>query len=161
MNLKFIKENFSYDRDTGRIYKFKDGDKRLVIHNDDFVVLCVGDKRLKIKYDRLAYALAFSHVPDKDEVVFHKDLDEDNCKINNLALLTREQHRDIIEAIKNLSGDLYLAPHPRDVFSYVLHYKQGGRMKKEVVGDVVIARRKLLQKQLYFSKLIGRYVVSV
>lgn len=163
MQISQIKSHLEYDPDSGCVYVLKNNMRnRQLIPNEDMNIIVRLDKTiLKMKFDRLIWCIYYGIKPKHNEVVFHKDLDPDNTKINNLILISSTENFKILEALKNLSGALRIIPHPTDAFSYVLEYKNEGRTKKELIKDVTIAKRKLLKMQLKYIKFLGKYVISI
>lgn len=162
MNISEISEHLEYIPSTGDIFVLKDKvrHRKLLPNEDHIVITNVNSIRLKIKYDRLVWCLVHKHQPTSLEVVFHKDLDIYNNKLNNLILITKKEYFVIQESLKNLSGNLKITPHLKDAFSYVLEYKHRGRVKREVISDISIARKKFTKLQLKFIKILGKYTIS-
>ena len=147
---------------TGEVFILKNNQRvrKLIPDEENTVSVTINKSKIKMKYDKLVWCSYYKEVPPDDHVVFHKDLDEKNNKINNLCLLPKKINAKIMEAMKNLSGALRLIPHPTDAFSYVLEYRQDSRVKKEVIQDITVAKRKLLKMQLRYIKFISAYVLT-
>lgn len=151
--LKYIK----YNPNTGLSYL----DSRLInISEDYFVVFTLESTRIKLKYDNLIWILVHNTKPASKQKVFHKDLDQNNFKLNNLVLISNKTYFKIKEYLYNLSGGLKMYPRPNDAYSTVLEYKFNGRKCKEVLGDIGLARNKMLKLQLRMLKYIGHYVIT-
>jgi hypothetical protein len=140
MQISEISEHLEYIPTTGDIFVLKDKVRyrKLLPNEEHMVITNVNSIRLKIKYDRLVWCLVHNYYPTSTEVVFHKDLDIYNNRLNNLILITKKEYFVIQESLKNLSGNLKITPHSRDAFSYVLEYKYKGRIKREVISDITI-----------------------
>jgi hypothetical protein len=95
----------------------------------------------------------------KDKVVLHKNLNENDYRYCNLKLISKKTQNSIKEAYRNLNGYLKLQPHPKDMFSYVLIWKENGKDKILVVQDIVVAKRMLNKLQLKYAKILNRYCV--
>lgn len=162
-----IFDSLDYNYVTGEIYIVKEGVKvRKLIPDDNLMIqTSIHGEKLKMKYDKLCFIL-FNRTIDKDwkmpdnYFIHHKDFDESNCKGSNLMLVNHETKKKINEAFENLNGALKLVPHKSDAFSYVLEYKHEGRLKKEVIQDLHIARKKLTKLQLRCIKELNPYIVS-
>lgn len=163
MDLEAISKYLQYNAATAEIYFVKDSKKprKLVPDENNRICTTVLKHKLKIKADRLIWYLVYKHQPNRDQIVFHKNLDPTDNNILNLALITKIEYMRIIEAMKNISGTLRLLPHATDAFCYILQYKLNGRLRKEVIADVTIAKRKYRRLQLKFVKLIGKFTSSV
>lgn len=157
-----IPSNLAYNPLTGEFTVVSpSGDIRKVLPDEDNKIqTTIQGNRLSIKADRLAWFISTGIQPARFEVVFHKNLDPCDNRLHNLVLLQKKEHMQLQEAMKNISGALRLVPHPNDMFSYLLYYKHNGRMHREVVQDIAIARRKFNKLQLKCVKLISKYTVS-
>ena len=65
----------------------------------------------------------------------------------------------IKEAHKNLSGYLKIKPHPKDMFSYLLIWKENAKNRTLVVQDVVMVKRAYNKLQLKYAKILSKYCV--
>jgi hypothetical protein len=92
-------------------------------------------------------------------VILHKNLDESDYRYCNLKLISKKTYNSIKEAHRNLSGYLRLQPHPKDMFSYVLIWKENGKDKILVVQDIVVAKRMHNKLQLKYAKILSRYCI--
>jgi hypothetical protein len=163
MNLEAISKYLQYNAATAEIYFVKDSKlhRKLVPDDNNRISTTLLKQHLRIKADRLIWYLVHKHQPNRNQIVFHKNLDVKDNRIINLALITKTEYMRIIEAMKNISGALKLLPHPTDAFCYILQFKLNGRVRKEVIADITIAKRKYRKLQLKFVKLIGKYTTSV
>lgn len=165
LQLKDLLKFIYYDACAGELYCLGNTEpprpeRRLVPNEDNRVLTTIHGAKLKIKADRLIWFIVYGKQPNRKQVVFHRNLDELDNRLINLVLIPRREYQRLVEAMKNISGDLRLIPHATDAFSYVLIYKLNGRLQKEVVQDITVARRKFNKLQLKFVKLISRYTVS-
>lgn len=165
MTLKELINYIYYDATTGELFSLSKHlphrpDRKLVPDENNRIASTVQGHSLKIKADRLIWFISTGKQPTRRQVVFHKNLDEQDNRLHNLMLIPKREYQQLIEAMKNISGDLKILPHQTDVFSYVLVYKLNGRIHKEVISDITIARRKFTRLQLKFVKLISKYTVS-
>ncbi|ASJ79272.1 HNH endonuclease [Curvibacter phage P26059A] len=134
--------------------------RKILPDEDNKIQTTIQGTRLSIKADRLAWFISTGKQPARFQVVFHKNLDWNDNRLNNLVLLQKNEYMQLQEAMKNISGALKLVPHPNDMFSYMLFYKHNGRMLREIVQDISIARRKFNKLQLKYVKIISKYTVS-
>jgi hypothetical protein len=162
LDLALISKYLQYDPVLGDVYFIKEAKpaRKLVPDETNRILTTVAKQKLKIKADRLIWYLVYKHQPTRNQIIFHKNLDPKDNRILNLSLITKTEYLRIIEAMKNISGTLKLLPHPTDAFCYVLQYKLHGRLRKEVVSDITIAKRKFVRLQLKFVKLIGKFTYS-
>lgn len=162
MKLNKILEHIECNHSTGELFVLKNNKRyrKIVPNEDNIAIVSINKTKIKMKYDRLVWCVVYKTNLSTNEVVFHKDLDDENCKVNNLSLIDKSLHFKILEAMKNINGALRLIPHPTDVFCYVLEYKQSGRLRKEVISDITVARKKLLRMQLRYIKFVSKYVLT-
>ncbi len=165
MTLKELINYIYYDAQTGELFSLSKHlphrpDRKLVPNEDNRITSTVQGHSLKIKADRLIWFIAYGKQPTRRQVIFHKNLDELDNRLHNLTILAKREYQQLVEAMKNISGDLRLLPHATDAFSYVLYYKLNGRIHKEVIADITVARRKFTRLQLKFVKLISKYTIS-
>lgn len=154
--------HIEYNPNTGELFVLKNSKpyRKIYANEDDTVIISINKTQIKMKYDRLVWCIFHKVLLKPTEVVFHKDLDQNNNRINNLCIISKSLHAQILEAMKNLSGTLRLIPHQTDAFCYVLEYKDKGRLKREVISDIVIARKKLLKMQIRYIKFVSQYVLT-
>lgn len=155
--LQNLKEYLKYDPNTGIIQL---NSTKISILEDYFCVITINSTRIKLKYDNLVWFLVYGVKPTPKQKVFHKDLDPLNFKLINLILISNKTYFKIKEYLYNLSGGLKLYPKPNDAYSTVLEYKYEGRKRKETIGDIGLARTKMLKLQLKMLKYIGCYVIT-
>lgn len=165
ISLKELIKFIYYDASKGTLFSLSKHlphhpERELIPDETNRIITTVLGHRLKIKADRLAWFIATGKQPQRHQLIFHKNLDESDNRLHNLVLLNKTEHLQLVEAMKNISGDLRLIPHSTDMFSYVLIFKHHGRVHREVVQDITVARRKFTRLQLKFVKLISRYTVS-
>ena len=115
--------------------------------------------KFSIKPEKLAWFMMFGTIPSGRKRILHKNLDSLDNRFCNLCIVTNKELRQIREAYSNLKEFLRIVPHSTDQFSYVLHYKQDGVHVREVVNDIVIARRKLRRLQLKNAKILSKFCV--
>lgn len=161
MNITQLKEIIDYDIFDGAFYILKNNCRyrRIFPNEEGYLIFYKDSKRSKVKANKLVIELVQNIIVQKDKVVLHKNLDENDYRYINLKLISKKVYSTIKEAHRNLSGLLKLQPHPKDVFSYVLTWKENSKDKTLVVQDVVIAKRLYTKLQLKYAKILNKYCV--
>lgn len=156
-----IKDLVEYDIIEGSFFILKNNSRyRKIFPNEDgYLVFYKNARRIKLKANRLAIELTQDIVIQKDKAVLHKNLDETDFRYCNLKLISKKTYNTIKESHRNLSGYLKLQPHPKDMFSYVLIWKENGKDKILVVQDIVVAKRMYNKLQLKYAKILSKYCV--
>lgn len=159
-NYNNLKDIVRYDPHTGELYN-KVSERKLTVDDQGFVTVydSVNKKRIKMKAERLCMILFWNFDDTKDERILFKNLNERDYRAVNLQLVPRETYKKIMEAYRNLSGDLKLTPHPNDQYSYIITYQDEGKVKNVTVYDIVIARKKYLALQLKYAKILNKYCI--
>lgn len=157
-----LKDLIDYDMFEGSFFILKSNIRyRKIFPNEDGYLLFYKDgKKIKLKANKVAIELVQNIIVQKDKVVLHKNLDENDYRYSNLRLISKRTYSMIKEAHKNLNGYLRLQPHSKDVFSYVLIWKENSKDKILVVQDVVVAKRMFNRLQLKYAKILTKYCVS-
>ena len=109
---------------------------------------------------KLCYSLLFNVNLEKEHKVIHKNLDETDFSAVNLIMVSQEQFKEIKEAWKNLQGIIRLTVHPKDMYSYKLHWYEGGIERTQVIHDIVVAKKLEKKLLLRFSKTLTKYCTS-
>jgi hypothetical protein len=161
MNMTQLKEIIDYDIFEGSFFILKNNCRyrRIFPNEDGYLIFYKDSKRLKLKANKFAIELVQNIIVQKDKVVLHKNLDETDYRYINLKLISKKTYNSIKEAHRNLSGALKLNPHAKDVFSYLLTWKENSKDKILVVQDIVIAKRIYTKLQLKYAKILNRYCV--
>jgi hypothetical protein len=156
-----LKELIDYDIIEGSFFILKNNKRyRKIFPNEEgYLVFYKDTVRIKLKANKIAIELVQNIIVQKDKVVLHKNLNENDYRYCNLKLITKKIYNTIKEANRNLSGYLKLQPHHKDMFSYVLIWKENGKDKILVVQDIVVAKRMLNKLQLKYAKILNRYCV--
>jgi len=155
-----LREILDYDPLSGTITKKKS--KRVLQPDPDGLVIIFDSQNkrsIKMKLDRIAYALAFGILPKEDKRVLHKNLNQSDNRLNNLQLVSRQVYLQIKEAYRNLTTGIRLSAHPTDQFCFVLHWYEDGAERSKILQDVVPARELQLKLQLKYSKILTKYCV--
>lgn len=154
-----VKDLIDYDILTGDFFILKNNKRyRKIFPNEDgYIVFYKDSKRIKLKANKSAIELVQNIVVQKDKVVLHKNLNENDYRYCNLRLLSKKTYNSIKEAYRNLSGYLKIQPHQKDMFSYVLIWKESGKDRILVVQDIVVAKRMYNKLQLKYAKILNKY----
>ena len=149
-----------YDPVSGVILN-KKTKRKLQADHDGLVIIydSIERKSIKMKLDKIAYALAFGVLPKDEKRILHRNLRQEDNKLKNLVLVSREVFLLIKEAHKNLTTGIRLVQHATDQFSYVVHWFENGIEKTKILQDTVPARTLHLQLQLKYSKILTKYCV--
>ena len=156
--------NFFFKQRSSRVNK--EENLRLLTPNEDcYLTFIVQGKFMKVRAIKAAFMLYAKQlgkdIPEikKDYVLYSKNLNKFDLRYCNIGLCSRETMFKINEAQRNLHGDLKLLLHPKDMFSYVVHWTEDRQKRKKVVHDVVLAKKLFLRLQLKFSKVLAKYLV--
>jgi len=160
MKLKELKPLLEYDQKSGTISVLGKRKRILCADEDGMICTTVNGIKCKMKYNKLAWYLIYDKLPRVNQIVFHRNLDENDFSMQNLMLLSKTEYNTLQESLKNLQGGLRMYNHPSDVFSYVIEYRLSGRLRKEVISDATVAKSKFSKLQFKFIKFISRYVLT-
>ena len=156
--------NFFFKQRSSRVNK--EENLRLLTPNEDcYLTFIVQGKFMKVRAIKAAFMLYAKQlgkdIPEikKEYVLYSKNLNKFDLRYCNIGLCSRETMFKINEAQRNLHGDLKLLLHPKDMFSYVVHWTEDRQKRKKVVHDVVLAKKLFLRLQLKFSKVLAKYLV--
>ena len=89
ISVDYLKENFSYNPESGLIFPLNGGSRFRTVHSAGYYTGCV--KYKVYKAHRVAWALYYGEWPDK--FVDHKNGDGFDNSISNLMLATRSQNQ--------------------------------------------------------------------
>lgn len=156
-----LRELIDYDILEGSFFILKNNARyRKIFPNEEgYLVFYKDSKRIKLKANKTAIELVQNIIVQKDKVVLHKNLNENDYRYCNLRLISKKTHNSIKEAYRNLNGYLKLQPHPKDMFCYMLIWKENSKDRILVVQDIVVAKRMLNKLQLKYAKILNRYCV--
>lgn len=161
LDFELVKQVVEYNPEDGTFRNKLNN--RILFPNQDTGLISVSSKRLNLKFnikpEKLAWFMMYGTIPSGRKRIFHKNLNTQDNRFCNLGIVTRKEYREISEAYSNLTEYMKILPHPHDQFSYVLIYKTNGIPMKEVVFDIVVARRKLRRLQLKNAKILSKYCV--
>ena len=161
MKVERLKEFLNYNLETG-VVSYKKTGKSLIQDEDGLVIVTdpSSKQKKKFKMAKLCYSLLFNVNLEKEHKVIHKNLDETDFSAVNLIMVSQEQFKEIKEAWKNLQGGIRLTVHPKDMYSYKLHWYEGGIERTQVIHDIVVAKKLEKKLLLRFSKTLTKYCTS-
>jgi hypothetical protein len=133
--------------------------KPLEVTVEGFILFSRNAKMFKIKASKAAMELSLGSALPEGKVVLHKNLDFMDFRLNNLALVSKQEFLTVKEANRNMCGALKLVPHPTDAFCYTVVWQENGRKMTMFVHDIVTAKREFRKLQLKFAKIMNTYCV--
>lgn len=156
-----VKELIDYDMLDGSFFILKNNIRyRKIFPNEDgYLIFYRNGARIKLKANRLVFNLVNNLTVLNDKVPLHKNLDEMDFRYCNLVLVSKKTYNIIKEAHRNLSGYLKIKAHPKDMFSYLLVWKENQKNRILVIQDVVIAKRAYNKLQLKYAKILNKYCI--
>lgn len=154
---KILGSFLTYDPVKGTV--LQQNNRPLIADQDGLVIVTNPETKAKKKFklNKLCYSLFTGIDLDKDTKVLHKNLNRTDYSALNLVLVSSLEFRQIKEAWRNIQGGIRLVPHPTDMYCYRIHWYEGAVEKKQLVRDIVVAKR--LQKKLLlrYSKFLTKY----
>lgn len=156
-----LKDILHYEILSGEFYIKKDSNlvRRIFPDEDGYLIFYRKGKRLKMKANKVAIELTEGKTLTDDKSILHKNLDENDYRLQNLKVIPKSAYLAVKEAQRNLSGALKLLPHAEDMFCYILQWKEQGKDRKKVIKDVVVAKRTYNKLQLKYAKILSKYCV--
>ena len=156
-----INDLVQYDMILGIFYLKKNSKiiRRIFPTEEGYLIFFRNYSRIKLKANKVAMQIVTGESIPKSKAILHKNLDETDFRYCNLKLISKKTYNTIKESHRNLSGYLKLQPHPKDMFSYVLIWKENGKDKILVVQDIVVAKRMYNKLQLKYAKILSKYCV--
>ena len=150
-----------YELLSGSFFIKKDNKiiRKIFPNEDGYIIFYRKGKRIKLKANKVAMELISGESIADNKAILHKNLDENDYRLQNLKIISRSAYLAVKEAQRNLSGALKLQPHPTDVFCYILSWKDQGKDRKSVIYDVVVAKRTYNKLQLKYAKILSKYCV--
>lgn len=151
-----LKSATVYDKLTGAMF-FKG--KQVFPDYQGFVVLYIDKKLVKLKIEKLACLVGLGRLPEKNERVLHKNLDTNDLRLCNLSIVNKGVFAQVKEAKLNLDGCLCLVPHDTDQFCYWLCYREKSIHKRELIHDIVSAKKAMRRKKIQYTKMLMKFCV--
>lgn len=155
-----LNEVLQYELLTGKFFIKKNNKilREIFPNEDGYLLFYRNGIRYKFKANKVAIELTGTKLNDS-LAVLHKNLDDNDYRLQNLRVISRSAYLQVKEAQRNLSGILKLIPHPEDMFCYVLQWKESGQERKKVIKDVVVAKRTFHKLQLKYAKILSKYCI--
>jgi len=156
-----LEEVLKYDMLTGEFFIKKNDQKlrKIFPGEDGYIIFYKKGTRYKLKANKVAMELITGEKIPANKAVLHRNLDENDYRLQNLKIIPKSIYNLIKEAYRNLSGQLKIIPHSTDVFSYVLTWRENGKDRKLVVDDFVVAKRMHSKIQLKYAKILNKYCI--
>ena len=159
MEQKDFSEILDYDKINGKI-RNKVTNRFLSVQEDGYTVVVFRDgKSKKIKYNKLCLLLGSGIDVTKDYRIIHRNLNSKDFRLCNLMQVTREEYKELREALKNIQGGITVLPHPTDVFTYKVSWYSNNIKKTRVIQDLVVAKRLEIRLKLKYSKIISKFCI--
>ena len=165
---KNIHPGLGYDYKFGVFWRLKESPTGLVpshllFPNAEGLLqyFCVADKKNKKHVPlRAAYEIFNETRLTVQQVVYPKDLDDGNWKADNLGMITREEYAKLRDALYNITNDVSVHPHPKHTYTYIVGWKEKGRIRTKTVHDVTKVQQIRRIIRMKSSKTLSKYVVS-
>lgn len=156
-----LSDMLHYDLLNGKFFIKKNSNlvREIFPNEEGYLMFYRQGKRIKLKANKVAIELTSASKLEDSKAVLHKNLDENDYRLQNLKVISRVSYLTVKEAQRNLSGALKLTPHPEDMFCYVLSWKEDGKDRRKVIKDVVVAKRTYNKLQLKYAKILSRFCV--
>lgn len=156
-----LSDMLHYEILTGKFFIKKNTElvREIFPNEEGYLLFYRQGKRLKLKANKVAIELTNAEKINESEAVLHKNLDENDYRLQNLRVISKAAYLAVKEAQRNLSGALKLIPHPEDMFCYILNWKENGKDRRKVIKDVVVAKRTYHKLQLKYAKILSKYCV--
>lgn len=156
-----LEEILKYDMISGEFFIKKNNEKlrRIFPKEDGYIIFYKKGTRYKLKANKVAMELVTGEKLAPNKAILHRNLDENDYRLQNLKVIPKTTYNLIKEAYRNLSGCLKILPHNSDVFSYVLAWRENGKDRKLVVDDFVVAKRMFNKIQLKYAKILNKYCI--
>lgn len=157
--MKEILEILDYDKNSGKI-KNKVTKKFLSVQEDGYAVVVFGDgKSKKIKFNKLCLILGYGVDLIPNFKIIHRNLNTKDFRLSNLMQISKEDYKNLKEALKNIQGGITVLPHPTDVFTYKVSWYSNSIKKTRVIQDLVVAKRLEIRLKLKYSKIISKFCI--
>lgn len=109
-------------------------------------------KPYKIAAHSIVWCYLYGHYPD--EVIFHKDFNAKNIRMNNLMLVSVKQNYALISAYKNLTMYCDIKLHSQDKHLFLVRYLSNNRLKYERYTDFAFAQKASIRLKNTYRRLI-------
>ena len=143
--------NIAYDPSNGALYRVNTEDNnisiiRRLLPDEDGYIFCstTEGKQVKRKAHNLCWYIANGDIP---EGYFVLQVLQDNLRLDNLKLVTKEEYLKYKDAEYNLSNNILIVPEPKHTFA--VKYMDKGKVisaKGFSYKDALVVRQYILQK---------------
>lgn len=112
----------------------------------------------KMKLCNLAYRVGYKKDIPEGYVVLTRNLDNFDCRLENLALVQKEVQQKVKDAFRSIQS-LKVLPHQQDQFAYRVQWKEGLYSKEKVFYDAAPALALERQLKHRFLKVLTKFCV--
>lgn len=154
-----------YNGTTGTFWRVKSTgeiDRELLPDWDFYIIYsCAFEKKSKKKKALyLAYETVHGKSVPEGFILYQKDLNENNFKLENIGCIPKKDYQSIKDALNNCNGAIKIQPHKTNVYMYTVQFKQENRTRKVTCHDIIHANR--IKKIVLFKsmKALDKYIVS-
>lgn len=113
----------------------------------------------KIKLNKLILFISSGRILQDGEKILHRNMQEDDFRIQNLEVVDEDVYNQIREAYKNISYGIQVSMHRTDKLAYNLQWYEDGVKRNRVVYDSSVANRMQVKLKLKYSKILTKYCV--
>lgn len=109
-------------------------------------------KPYKIAAHSIVWCYLYGQYPS--EVIFHKDFNPKNIRMNNLMLVSVKKNYALISAYKNLVLYCDIKLHSQDKHLFLVRYLSNNRLKYERYTDFAFAQKASIRLKNTYRRLI-------
>jgi len=120
----------------------------------------VAERVIKLKAIRVAYEMFHNTKRPNGMIVYPKDMNETNLRINNIGVLSVELWSTVKDAVHNISGGIKITPHSTNAYSFVLTYRKNGRNVQRTTHDITKALQLKRKITIESYKIATKYTVT-
>ena len=113
----------------------------------------------KIKLNKLILFISSGRILQDGEKILHRNMQEDDFRVQNLEVVDEDVYNLIREAYKNISYGIQVSMHRTDKLAYNLQWYEDGVKRNRVVYDSSVANRMQVKLKLKYSKILTKYCV--
>lgn len=136
-----LEKLFTYNPITGEIIRNKTSKPVVYSEFDNVpkVSFKLNEKSHRIPAHSIVWCLYYGSWCK--ELIFHKDFNQFNLKINNLMEVDNKKNYTLITAYKNLTQYCDIKPHSQDKHIYLVRYLCNNRLRYERYMDIKFAQK--------------------
>lgn len=159
MEQEDFSEILDYNKTSGTI-RNRVTKRLLSVQEDGYTVVALGNRNSKkVKFNKLCLILGNSSDVLPDHKIIHRNLNTNDFRLCNLLQVSRQEYKELREALKNIQGGITVLPHPTDVFTYKVSWYSHNVKKTRVIQDLVVAKRLEIRLKLKYSKVISKFCI--